>query len=263
MPDRLAPQDNQYSLAKIIGIWFLATAPMSLLAFVATPAIIKYCNIPDSVPPFLVFWPLMTVGLIWQFVLSLILVRKEMGSLSWQTIRARMWYNQPRDPKTGKPNNRLFWWVIPFVALSFGSMFIPLPDIVGSLFPFVNDLPEYNLMQVCNPQYRGAWWLLVLTLLTLPFNYFLGEEFLFRGILLPKMRGVFGKWDWFFNGVVFALYHLHKPHGVVHQALFSGFILSFPARRFKSNWMAVIIHGVEGLVAVVIVLGVILGMVGK
>jgi hypothetical protein len=42
-------------------------------------------------------------------------------------------------------------------------------------------------------------------------NYLYGEEFLFRGLLLPRMHRVFGKWDWLANSVLFGLYHVHKP----------------------------------------------------
>ncbi|MBA7703066.1 hypothetical protein ES703_111848 [subsurface metagenome] len=84
-------EDKQYSLWKIIGIWALATAPMTVLAYFGVPAIIKCFNIPASVPLFLVFWPLMIIGMVWQFVLSLIIVYRENGNLKWQTIRKRMW----------------------------------------------------------------------------------------------------------------------------------------------------------------------------
>lgn len=43
------------------------------------------------------------------------------------------------------------------------------------------------------------------------FNTALGEELLFRGLLLPRMRGAFGRWDWLANGVLFGVYHLHQP----------------------------------------------------
>ncbi|MBN2057922.1 MAG: CPBP family intramembrane metalloprotease [Candidatus Saganbacteria bacterium] len=258
-PQAVPATDSQYSLWTMILIWALATLPMTFLAFYVTPALIKYLEIPASVPPFLVFWPLMTLGLVWQFILSLIIVYREKGDIHWSTIRQRMWYVKPKDPRTGKENIRLLWWAVPFIALSFITMFIPLPDVAAKLFPFVKNLPHYNIQAVLTPEYRGAWWLLGLTLITLPFNYFLGEEFLFRGILLPKMKGVFGKWDWFFNGVFFAFYHLHKPQGVLHQAVFSGLVLSYPARKYRSNWLAVLIHGTEGLVALILVLKVILG----
>jgi membrane protease YdiL (CAAX protease family) len=256
---KMVAEDEQYSLSKIVGIWALATAPMVLLAFVVTPAVIKWFNIPPSVPSFLVFWPFMIIGLMWQFVLSLLIVRREYGNVKWQTIRKRMCYNKPLDPRTGKYSRWLFLWVIPFIALSYASQLVPLPDVVGTIFPFVDKLPKYSLSQLMIPEYKGVWWLLVLTLITIPFNYFLGEEFLFRGILLPKMRGVFGRWDWFFNGVFFGMYHLHKPLGIPHQILFSGLILSYPAKRFRSNWMAVIIHGTEAFIAVAIIIGIILG----
>lgn len=61
------------------------------------------------------------------------------------------------------------------------------------------------------PELVGAWWLLPIAIVLCLFNYLLGEELLFRGILLPRMRGVFGWWDWAANAVLFALYHLHKP----------------------------------------------------
>ena len=43
----------------------------------------------------------------------------------------------------------------------------------------------------------------------LAFNIF-GEEIYYRGYLLPRMRGVFGKWDWVANGVLFTLKHVYQ-----------------------------------------------------
>ena len=37
----------------------------------------------------------------------------------------------------------------------------------------------------------------------------IGEELYYRAALQPKMRGVFGKWDWAANGVGFALKHAY------------------------------------------------------
>ena len=250
---------DQYSLKKIIAIWALATAPMTVFAFVVTPAVISYFNIPSDVPAFLVFWPFMILGLVWQFVLSLIIIYTETGQLNWQTIKRRMCYTTPCDPRTGECRKSLFLWVLPFIGLSLLLQVFPFPDLVGPMFPVLTTLPHYNLGQVMTPEFQGVWLILGLTLVTIPFNYFLGEEFLFRGILLPKMNGVFGKWDWFFNGVFFAFYHLHKPLGILSQSVFSGFLLSYPSKRFRSNWIAVIIHGIEAPISLVLVFGIILG----
>ena len=103
------------------------------------------------------------------------------------------------------------------------------------------------------------WWLLGILLTSWLFNYFLGEELLFRGVLLPKMQGTFGRWDWVANAVLFGLYHLHMPWSLPSNILVN-LAYTWPARRFRSNWMAVIVHGVEGLIVLPIVLMVILGL---
>jgi hypothetical protein len=36
-----------------------------------------------------------TVGLIWQFVLAMIIIRQDEGHLSWARIRRRCWLNAP------------------------------------------------------------------------------------------------------------------------------------------------------------------------
>jgi hypothetical protein len=89
LSDTVMNDSEQYSLSKICLIWALATAPMVLMAFVVTPAVIKGFDIPASIPAFVVFWPFMIIGLVWQFVLSLIIVKKECGNVKWATIRER------------------------------------------------------------------------------------------------------------------------------------------------------------------------------
>ena len=249
--------DEQYSLKKILIIWISSALPMAILAFVITPALIPIINLP----PLIIYWLAIILGLIWQFVLSVIILKKDGHKLSWSTIQKRMKFQKPRNPKTGKYNNWLFLWVIPFIALSgFIQSGVGFPDLDSIAGPLINNLPQYDLSKLATPEYKGAWWILGLFLITMLFNYFLGEEFLYRGILLPKMNGVFGKWDWFANGVLFGFYHLHKPQIIISTALLFGFLFAFPTKRFQSSWMAVIIHGIEGLLGLIIVFRVILGI---
>lgn len=108
------------------------------------------------------------------------------------------------------------------------------------------------------PEFIGAWWLVPLVLVSCLFNYFLGEEFLFRGVLLPKMQGAFGKWDWVANAILFGFYHLHKPLGIP-TIILSSLAYIWASRRFRSNWFAVILHGFEGLFVLILVLAVVTG----
>ena len=56
-------------------------------------------------------------GLIWQFALVLIVVRREQGSLRWPVLKKALWLNAPISPRTGKRSNRLWWMIIPLMVL--------------------------------------------------------------------------------------------------------------------------------------------------
>jgi membrane protease YdiL (CAAX protease family) len=92
------------------------------------------------------------------------------------------------------------------------------------------------------------------------FNSVLGEEFLFRGVLLPKMEGVFGRWSWVANGALFGLYHLHQPWGILTNVISEVFFKSLPAWRFRSTWMSIIVHSAQSVFFAYLILGVILGL---
>jgi len=88
----------------------------------------------------------------------------------------------------------------------------------------------------------------------------LGEEFLFRGVLLPKMQGVFGKWNWVANGALSAFYHLHQPWTIAANVIQGVFLLAFPRWRFRSTWMGVIVHSVENVFIAFLIIWMILGL---
>lgn len=249
--------DTQYSLKKILIIWALSALPMGILAFVITPGVAEITNLN----PLITYWIAVIIGLVWQFVLSLIILKRDGYELNWLTIVTRMGYRRPANPKTGKPSYWLLLWTIPFILLSAAiqSGILGIPNIDDLITPLIKSLPKYDLSSLATPEYKGAWWILGLFITTSIFNYFFGEEFMYRGILLPKMKGVFGKWDWFFNGILFGFYHLHKPQIILSTALYFGFVFALPSRLFQSNWMAFIIHGMEGLLGLVVILSIILG----
>jgi uncharacterized protein len=249
---------KQYHLGQILSIWALGALPMAILTWVVAPTVIP--SLPFH--PGITYWCLMIVGMTWQMVVSLAIIYGELGTLRWQAIRQRTWLNTPRQPSTNQPGSRLFWWLLPclffsaLINLGLGN-YINMP--VTWLFPALKAPIYTNIDQLVNPRFIGQWWILGIFLISALLNYFLGEEFLFRGILLPKMKGVFGHWDWVANALLFGLYHLHKPWEIPGIFL-SSLAITWPARRFQSNWMAIIVHGVEGIIILILVLSVILGL---
>ncbi|MBC7995876.1 MAG: CPBP family intramembrane metalloprotease [Rhizobacter sp.] len=73
------------------------------------------------------------------------------------------------------------------------------------------------------------------------FNTVLGEELLFRGLLLPRMNRAFGKTDWSVNGVLFALYHLHMPW-VIPAAVLDSLWFAWPSKYYRSTWIGIVVH---------------------
>jgi hypothetical protein len=65
---------KQYSLAQILAVWAAAALPMGILAWIVAPAIKDSFSGAGNVPLFKALLVLLTVGLIWQFVLVVGLV---------------------------------------------------------------------------------------------------------------------------------------------------------------------------------------------
>jgi membrane protease YdiL (CAAX protease family) len=198
----------------------------------------------------------------------MIIVYREEGDLRWATIRGRMWLNSPKDPKTGQPRGRLWLWLIPLVILAALWEIVlhaPLDNLWVRVFPFLAEPPGFSgreLMESAEAraQLVGAWGFLGLFAVNALFNTFLGEELLLRGVLLPKMAGVFGKWDWLANGVLFGVYHLHQPWGIPGNIVTAAFLEAYPARRFRSIWMAIIVHSGQSVFFLFLLLGLVLGL---
>jgi membrane protease YdiL (CAAX protease family) len=252
--------ESQYTLWQILGIWAVVTLPMALLSWVIVPAIIPY----SPFHPGITFWLSIIAGMVWQFVISLVILYRELGTLRWSAIRQRTWLQTPRHPKTDQPNPRLYWWVVPpllFLALANYVFADYLDAPMTWLFPALQPPSFADTARLASPEFHDQWWVLGIALVSFLFNYFLGEELLFRGILLPKMQGVFGKYDWVANAVLFGFYHVHLVWNLP-SIIVANLAYSWPARRFRSSWMAVIVHGVEGIPVLVLVLAVVLGWVG-
>ena len=94
--------------------WALAAIPTGILMWVVFPAVSPHVG-SDPLAAGVTRLALLTVGLIWLFVLAMIIVRQEEGDLRWATVKRRLRLNAPRDPKTGEIRRKLWLWVIPFL----------------------------------------------------------------------------------------------------------------------------------------------------
>jgi membrane protease YdiL (CAAX protease family) len=157
--------------------------------------------------------------------------------------------------------------VVPFiVAVAVIELVLntPIENAWVSVFPFLAEPEGRSFDAILGSQQIlqrlvGAWWFLALVVVQSIFNTILGEEFLFRGVLLPRMEGVFGRGSWVANSVLFALYHVHVPW-VIPNAFLTGLLYTYPAYRYRSTWMSIIVHSAQSVYFAFLVLGIVLGL---
>jgi membrane protease YdiL (CAAX protease family) len=242
---------RQYSLGQILAVWAAAAVPMGVLAWIVAPWLRDQLGGAEPFAQALLIC--LTAGLVWQFFLVLILIRQELGSLEWSRVRDALWLRAPRDPKTGRVGRKVWWWALLFVVLY--GVWTQVPAITG---PSPRDLAEYVTTDRAEAFFSGAWgWFAVVVALAV-FNTVLGEELLFRGLLLPRMRAAFGKRDWVANGALFTLYHLHMPWVMATTLVDGIFLMAYPSRRFQSAWMGIIVHSLQSIVVIGVILALVL-----
>ena len=235
-------EPRQYRLRQICGVWAAAALPMAALAWLVAPALARMLDGPTAWPRALLVC--LTAGLVWQGVLVLVMVRRETGTLRWPRVRDALWLGRPVSPRTGRVGGRV-WWVLLPAALVVGIEQL-IPSIAA---PVERDLGAFLRSTFGQEFLSGNWPWFALIVVMAVFNTVLGEELLFRGLLLPRMRGVFGRADWLANGLLFAVYHLHMPW-VIPKALLDTLALAYPSRRYRSAWLGILVHSVQSVLIV-------------
>ncbi|HEU0247532.1 MAG TPA: CPBP family intramembrane glutamic endopeptidase [Gaiellaceae bacterium] len=238
----------QYRRRTILAVWAAAALPMAALAWLVAPALEGRFAGDGNVPLAKALIASLTVGLVWQFVLVAILVGREQRSLRWSTIREALWLRSPRSPRSGRIGGRVWLIVIPLMLALAAEELIPRVAM-----PENRDFGTLLESDAGQAFLSGAWgWYGIFVVMWL-FNTVLGEELLFRGFLLPRMNGAFGRGDWVANGILFAVYHLHVPW-VIPAGLLDTFILAYPTKRYRSAWIGIAVHSAQSVVLAILVL---------
>jgi membrane protease YdiL (CAAX protease family) len=238
-------------MRQVLGLWLAATAPMGILGWVVAPWMGHHIGGRDPFIDALLIC--FNVGLLWMLALVLIAVRREQGTLAWRVVRDALWLRAPRDPRTKRVGGRVWWWLLPFVVVSAGINAAPL-DPTG---PLPRDFPAAILTDRVRDYFDGNWTGFAL----LVANAFLSpviEELLFRGLMLPRMRGLFGRADIVASSAAYTLFHLHQPWSMPASFIDGVIDLAYPTRRFQSAWMGIIVHTAPSFLVAAVTLALVL-----
>jgi membrane protease YdiL (CAAX protease family) len=182
-----------------------------------------------------------------ELAVGLVLLRREGYSLTLASLRDRIRWKWPKGWQA---------WLIAFGVLVAGmalSMMMgganrALASVPGFMPPDWWPAASNPLVKVSSAAdafpdmaLEGNFlFVLVNFVIGLVFNIF-GEELYYRGFLMPKMRGVFGSWDWVANGILFTLKHVYQ-RWLFPGILVAGLGFAFTFGPLGSLPLAMIFH---------------------
>jgi membrane protease YdiL (CAAX protease family) len=253
----------------------LKPLPLSIaLLYFGIPAFVFVFCVYDLIPYFMAlgytefisYGLALLIPLIFMLVASLIALRLEGNPVNWEAIKQRF-----RLRKMDKTD--WLWTVISLVIMLIGAGvfgvlgqilvangIIPLPAKIPTalLDPTVDPANIMNVfMNALGPNVRGNWGLVLFTLMLLFFNI-MGEEFWWRGLILPRQELVYGKNTWLIHGTLWALFHAFKYWSVI-GLLPVCITLAFVAQRRQNNVPGIITHFIVNGLSLVPLIGVVIG----
>ena len=250
----VAAAPPQLGRRAVLAVWAAAAVPMGLLSWVVAPVVASRLDGPAPLARALI--ACLTAGLAWQALLVAGLVARErragLVAPGAAGLRRALWLTAPTDD-SGRRRRRAWWWLVPLLAGSALVQLVPSPPVAAG-----RDFGALLAGADGRAVFSGSWgWFAVVVAMAL-LNTVLGEELLFRGYLLPRMRNAFGRNDWLANGLLFAAYHVHVPWAMP-GALFDAVLLALPTRRLRSAWFGIAVHSAQSVVIVGATLAVVLG----
>jgi membrane protease YdiL (CAAX protease family) len=184
-----------------------------------------------------------------ELVAALVLLRREGYRLTPKALRHRIRWRWPKGWKA---------WAVAAVVLVLGMSLSmaagPVNRALASVPGFVppewwgagsNPTVQVNSAADAFPDVdlEGNYsFVLLYVAIGLVFNI-VGEELYYRGYLLPRMRGTFGRWDWVANGLLFTLKHVYQ-RWLYPGILVGGLAFAFAAGPLASLPLAMIFHWV-------------------
>jgi membrane protease YdiL (CAAX protease family) len=238
----------QLRIPGIFAVWAAAALPMAALAWLVAPVLADRFAGDGIVPMFKALIVCLDLGLVWQFVLVAILVGREQRTLRWSTVREALWLRSPRSPRSGRVGGRVWLIVIPLI-LAFVAAQELIPTFAA---PENREFATLVESDAGKAFLDGAWGWYALILALMVFTI-VGEELLFRGFLLPRMNGAFGRGDWVANGLLFTAYHLHVPWAMP-ATLLDTFTLAYPTKRYRSAWIGIAVHSSQSVFFALLIL---------
>jgi len=176
-------------------------------------------------------------------ILGVVIVKKEGYKINKSTFISRL-----RFRKLTKSD--ILWTLSGFITIAVLSGFVM--KLLSVLTGQSDHSPSFMTFE---PLAKGRYWLLLVWFPYWILNI-LGEEFIWRGVMLPRQELVFDKYTWIIHGFGWGLFHVAFGWKLLITLIPIIFVQSFVVQKTKNTWTGVLLHaGINGPSFIAISLG--------
>lgn len=210
---------------------FAIYIPAAILLYCVTKYLIPYLSYVTGQETILFWFIAAGLGVFLPLIITGLLILKAEGI----SVSKNTWIERLRFRRIRKSD--LLW---SFAGLILIGLFSGL--IMKGLELLIGKFDHSPAFLSFEPLTNGRYWLLLVWIPYWILNI-LGEEFLWRGVMLPRQEVAFGKYTWIVHGFGWSLFHIAFGWQLLITMIPVIFIQSYILQKTKNSWNGVIIHG--------------------
>jgi membrane protease YdiL (CAAX protease family) len=238
------------SLKESVSLFFTTSLIIYIGLYFITPQLLK------SGTPFLALYFILFHGpLVLMFPLTFILYKNEGNQFNWRSIKERLRFTRPDRKSVIWALGLLLWGLLCYAALwQIGNSLAAIPFFAPPDFfpPELNPNKQMASGLFMGYPLKGNWWILGVYLFAWITNV-LGEEFLWRGYLLPRQELAYGKKTWLIHGSMWTLWHFFWKWNLLWIFPWS-LGLAYAVQKTKNTWVSIFAHGVMNFIPIIMII---------
>ncbi len=210
---------------------FAIYIPAAILMYSLTKYLIPYLSKVTGQETILFWFIVAGLGIFLPLIITGLFILKAEG----YRISKTTWIERLRFRKITKSD--ILWCIAGFILVALFSVLI-----MKGLELLIGKFDHSPAFMSFEPLTKGRYWLLLVWFPYWILNI-LGEEFLWRGVMLPRQELAFGKYTWLIHGFGWGLFHIAFGWQLLITLIPLIFIQSYIVQKTKNSWIGVIMHG--------------------
>jgi membrane protease YdiL (CAAX protease family) len=244
--------DSYYSgieplhLGKTILYGFIPAISLYILHYSLIPTYVEYTGMPYF-KGYLIGYVL---SMAFFFVAALVAYRIEGNPWTWKALKKRFRLTKLKRGDWLWIAGMIVFVLVTYFGLGFSGNWTRSVSILAPREAWPAEFGPGGTGNLTPGEFMGmpmkGQWLLVLFFIIGCFFNIFGEEFWFRGYILPRQELAFGSTAWLANGLMFTFNHLWQPW-ILIAILPSSLLLAYVVQKRRNTWIGIIQHGFVNL----------------